>query len=410
MASKARARVAARANRNYFIFKVILFIFFLCWLIRALLLRSKHARRVFMFVFGRFVGNVSFQYNRGLRHVFLEDFEMVEPPQVKPNYNDLKFLDQMANYSMDKFYRKKGFIPFEVTRTQCNETFQRLKSYLREFAKYDIPKDCGIKMVNVDYKCDVEYWVTYMRPMLLFTFVPDGVAGTLSNGGYNVTDNHFKILLKDAPALDLELWNYGQEYITVDTLWGVIICPIEQLKTIDEPCLRVIFILPATFVPVPFSGLVVRNKLEKIKVSYKKDINVLRVQDDNEREFLSIAIAGSPQDNIIPMDLFQVLKIQRDSGQGFSKKEVEKFLKKEGVHREHVSSVLIYDMLAKRIFPPEDTFDEPPIVPNCNYARYAVSRNKKIKKSKFEPRSSLVAALRDNLRGTKKKLEEEENM
>lgn len=172
------------------------------------------------------------------------------------------------------------------------------------------------------------------------------------------------------------LWDYGYEYLTIDTCWGVMICPIEQFRIPEEPHYRVVFIIPTTFVPMPFSSLVQRRKLERLRVSFGNQ-NVLRVLDAWGREYMSLSTPGSCVDVTVPSDLFDILKIKHDNSR-LSIRSIEKFLRKEGVAKEHIVAALIYEVFKQRDYPP-DRSRKTRILP-CEDVRYLVPREHKQKK------------------------------
>lgn len=366
--------------------KFYFFITFACmWLIYAL--KSKWAYRVTHLLLSRFVGFVAFQYNRGIRHKFIKDFDLRDPPRKsgdrpknkealgeddRGDKDELKpdQMGEMVSFSIDEFLRRHNKIPYVIARSVCNEVAQRLTCYVHEYQSDDIKENAVFKMIHMDYWADMEYWLLLMKPIIMYSFVPEGVGGSITGGTFCSKNDLFRTVREDGTSHEHMLWDYGYEYLTIETCWGVIICPIEQFKIPEEPHYRIIFIVPTTFVPVPFSSLVQRRKLERLRVSFGSQ-NVLRVLDSFGREYMSLSTPGSCVDCTVPSDLFDILKIKHENSR-LSIRSIEKFLRKEGVAKEHILAALIYEVFKQHDYPP-DKSRKTRILP-CEDVRYLVPR------------------------------------
>lgn len=364
------------------------------WLMYAL--KTKWAYRVSHLLMSRFVGFVAFQYNRSLRHQFLRDFDLRDPPGTaaaagtKPPrpaavpddggeqggdelHRTTAWHDRMldtVSYSMDEFLRRHNKQPYLIARSVCNEVAQRLTCYVHEYQRDDIKDNAVFKMLHMDYWADMEYWLLLMRPVLMYTFVPEGVGGPINGGSFCCKADMWRITREDGTCQEHLLWDYGYEYLTIDTCWGVLICPIEQFRIPEEPHHRVLLIVPATFVPVPFSAMVRRRKLERLRVSFGEQ-NVLRVLDQSGREYMSLSTPGSCADCTVPSDLFDILRIKHNNTR-LSIRSIEKFLRKEGVAKEYIVSALVYELFKQHDYPP-DRSRKTRVLP-CEDVRYLVPR------------------------------------
>lgn len=355
-------------------------------------MRTKWAYRITHLLLSRFVGCVAFQYNRGIRHKFIKDFDLRDPPSKKtgktkealekeneddkPDKHDQ--MADMVSYSIDEFLRRHNKIPYVIARSVCNEVAQRLTCYVHEYQSEDIKENAVFKMIHMDYWADMEYWLLFMKPIIMYTFVPEGVGGNITNGTFCCKNDVFRIVKEDGSSYEHLLWDYGYEYLTIETCWGVMICPIEQFKIPEEPHYRIIFIIPTTFVPMPFSSLVQRRKLERLRVSFGSQ-NVLRVLDNCGREYMSLSTPGSCVDVIVPSDLFDILRIKHENSR-LSIRSIEKFLRKEGVAKEHIVAALIYEVFKEADYPP-DRNRKTRILP-CEDVRYLVPRVAKPQKKR----------------------------
>lgn len=177
------------------------FYLFIClvlfWLLFAF--QSKCAYRLTHLLLSRFIGFVAFQYNRGIRHKFIKDFDLRDPPAKKMRggadvkskealeNNDREIDDkpdqitEMVSYSIDEFLRRHNRIPYVIARSICNEVAQRLTCYVHEYQEEDIKENAVFKMMHVDYWADMEYWLLLMKPIIMYTFVPEGVGGNPIN-------------------------------------------------------------------------------------------------------------------------------------------------------------------------------------------------------------------------------------
>lgn len=367
-----------RRGKWYFAWQVILAIGLLIfWAFRAT--KTRWASRFCILVFGRFIGFIAFQYNRGFRNLFHSKFELREPPNEKINHLDRKFTSSMVNYSIDCFLDENDYSPYNISKTECNESVQRMNYYVHEFQEDNVRSNAVFKMIHVDYFADIEYWLTFMKPLLIFTFVPEGVGGPVAGGSFSVKNDHYHVIHKDGTFIDHMLWDYGRDYITIDTMWGIIVCPIDQYRLIDEPNYRIISLVPATFVPIPFSLMVQKRKINRMKVTFDKQ-NVLKVTDPTGREYLTLATIGSSQEYIVPYDLFDIIKLRHENSRQ-SIKTIEAFLKTEGIQKDHIAATLIYDLLKRKSYPPKET--EAPVITYCEDVKYRIPRPLKKKKFKF---------------------------
>lgn len=100
----------------------------------------------------------------------------------------------------------------------------RQRGYRRYFAgadfvqkpKYDDVTENDILIgTDVDYYMDVAFWLGYMRPMLLYSFVPENAGGDCEDGFYTITDNVVTYNVSGGGIYKHQLWDWNH-----DVMWA----------------------------------------------------------------------------------------------------------------------------------------------------------------------------------------------
>lgn len=120
-----------------------------------------------------------------------------------------------------------------------------------------------IKMVDVDYYLDFGFYMSLMRPMVLYTFTPKEVAGPLPDGAFCTNqDNTITTFITGGMSYSHQLWNHNSDFVCYRGFFHDYYHSVET-RVIGESCWSYVLYIPVSRVPrflswfmtpVPFIG------------------------------------------------------------------------------------------------------------------------------------------------------------
>jgi len=185
----------------------------------------------------------------------------------------------------------------------------------------------AFKLVDVDYYVDMPRLLSKFKPVFLYTFVPEKVAGPVFNGTFYIQDDKVMTFINGGAHYAHTIWDYDHDSIQVDFWWGSVIYLVEQKYLGDQR--RVFFLNPSRCVFGPFAWFLPGYRLVKTKYTFD-GINILRTQsmrNDVCESFLSIANNGSRSALRIREDLLIAATIRCNLSKDPSISDVERIFR-----------------------------------------------------------------------------------
>lgn len=273
------------------------------------------------------------------------------------SHGDAAAIRTGSSWAIDDYVLSTGCRTYTVSYGPRDDGVgQRLYYHPRDYilpAK-DEPMVDGdiIKMIDVDYYADMPYWLSFGKPIVVYTFVPTTAGGKVVDGTFRIHNNEVFMDVNGGGRYQHQLWDYAYDYVTVDTLAGVWIVGIDQKRTSRDPARRVIQLTPQAWVPFPFSLTVARNPLKRLKMTHGQFSTI--VYQDQAEQYVSVAKNGSAYSVTVKGKVFEAIRIRHEySKSNKNISDVESYLRKEPELEatSHLDAALLYDLLETKIVP-----------------------------------------------------------
>jgi len=156
----------------------------------------------------------------------------------------------------------------------CYGDIHHAKDMQRKLQKSKLTTDHVIKLVDVDYYIDMPS-LMHSNDLMLYTFVPEYVAGNMADGTFTMDDaNNVISVVNGGATYTHPLWHYDLDHVVVDHWYGSSIFLVEQ-KIITEHR-RVIYLQHLRTTYGPFGWFVPGERLHRKVVSHGQ-FNHMRV-------------------------------------------------------------------------------------------------------------------------------------
>jgi hypothetical protein len=160
-------------------------------------------------------------------------------------------LRSAAADAMRDFITNAGFKPYVVSKssrdvTERGERFWYMgRDVSQDLCWDEIRDDDVLMLVDVDYYVDINKYLAYGRPIVMYTFVPTEAGGAVPNGCYSIRDNVVSYRIRGNAHYSHQLWDYSGDFFGVPTSYGTVIhYAVEQLVIPDDPTRRLIYFEP----------------------------------------------------------------------------------------------------------------------------------------------------------------------
>lgn len=223
-------------------------------------------------------------------------------------------LRDSASSNIDDFITDSGHTVFSVSMSS-RENFVNCRGTRGMYSARDIgqiprfqyPLDSDvIKMVDVDYYVDFGFYLTLMRPIILFTFVPRDVAGPIFDGAFCTNaDNSITTFVSGGTSYTHSLWDHNNDFLCYRG-WLHDYFYIVEHRSITGTNWSYILYVPVTRVPRIFSTFL--GPSPKLQRRIFKDGNyAIHTYVGDQQAMVSLAHFGSTQSIIIPQVYLQSL-------------------------------------------------------------------------------------------------------
>lgn len=154
-----------------------------------------------------------------------------------------------ANWTIDQYIERTGGVPYTISMSMRDKTDgQRPYYHIRDFvmsARDDPLIDSHIfKMVDIDYYADMEYWLSFGKPLVIYTFVPTIAGGKTVNASFHIENDRIVMPVNGGGHYSHMVWDYEHDFVTVYIIAGVWIISIDQKYCNGDPMRRIIQLTP----------------------------------------------------------------------------------------------------------------------------------------------------------------------
>lgn len=157
-----------------------------------------------------------------------------------------------ASMSIKAFIKDLGMEPYVVSTSSRDSGEVGSHGYYMakdvQFAAREdaLKKEHVVMMVDVDYYTDPTEWLQKGNAVMMYTFVPDRVAGQVPDGVFTIQNNEVHYRVNGGGRYQHRLWDYGMDWLRVDGYTGSWFCSVEQKQFGDQH--RVVMINPVKYV------------------------------------------------------------------------------------------------------------------------------------------------------------------
>jgi hypothetical protein len=134
-----------------------------------------------------------------------------------------------------------------------------LRDFDKDYRDDQIGNRDFITMVDVDYYVDINHYLGYGKPMMIYTFVPTTVGGPVPDGSFSIKDDIVTYNVDGGASYQHKLWDYNITEVAVDAHCGYwwlgwlprdkIIHTIEQRLCVEDETRRIICFTPVMRIP-----------------------------------------------------------------------------------------------------------------------------------------------------------------
>lgn len=222
-----------------------------------------------------------------------------------------------------------GYTPYSVSMSGrdrydgCRYVYMP-KDLDKEFKDCPVRDDHVIIMIDVDYYCDINRWLEFGNPLMIYTFVPTEAAGQSLNARYSIKDDVVTYIVEGGVTYEHELWDYRGDMATVRDRYGnLLVYSIEQYILDADPTRRVIGFYPiATFPPNTCPIKCDTTGVRRLKCC---NAGVVCLKDVSKAT-VSVAVEGSSTSVTVPQAVFDALLIRRGVSKNPVISDVERIL------------------------------------------------------------------------------------
>ncbi|APG76143.1 hypothetical protein [Beihai sphaeromadae virus 2] len=243
----------------------------------------------------------------------LRDLELGTPSTNKPGHSHpfSSAYRSFANKTIDETILRYGYQPYSISSSirdngKGNRFYYTEKDFGLPYQNDTLEEDSIITMVDVDYYCDMNAYLSVGKPILLYTIIPESVAFQGPDYAFTIKDDEIRHQVNGGAKYSHRLWDYERDTVSVltpdDTL---IVYDVERRKLPGDPHHQLVLLDPVVAVPAPFWIHVEPHPLTRMKFHIGNGVNSIM---DPVRDIVSCGIAGKFVCADIPVKTYEMVK------------------------------------------------------------------------------------------------------
>jgi hypothetical protein len=271
----------------------------------------------------------------------------VVKPHLKHTHPDAGSLRTAVAYEMEEVITAAGLTPYSVSMSHRDRydgcRYHYTAKDLDKTFRNDIVRDKHVLMfIDVDYYCDINAYLRYGQPMLLYTFVPTEAAGQALNCSYKFKDDRVIYTVSGGTKYVHPLWKYDGDEILVRGFDGnMILYNIEQHVLESDLTRRVVGFYPVAYFPVHTCTRRPERLIERFKPC-SETVTVIR---DEVKLTVSVALKNAGNSATIPEELFNAISIRRKHSKHPVMADVERLLSAAKIDKAALIAPLLFEFM-----------------------------------------------------------------
>jgi len=251
--------------------------------------------------------------NPDLRKLFESRLRHVRMINIARNHTHPKSagIRSSVNDALKDLVTAAGYRPYSVSCSRSDKNdgcrhYYFIKDLKIPFSEDLITENTAFVMTDVDYYLDINRWLRYGRPILMYTMVPKTVTHKDDEVTWYFRDNRVYYAVSGGALYNHELWDYsGDTVCVVDDNQNLLTFDVCQMSIDRDLNRRVIMLLPVSKCPYPYwTFLDVNPDIKRLTVTQGR-FNCIY---DAHTDLLSIGVNGSNQSVSITARLYEVIR------------------------------------------------------------------------------------------------------
>jgi hypothetical protein len=182
-----------------------------------------------------------------------------------------------SNNMVDNIIYGSGYVPWSLSMSPREQRAGISGSRHYYFSK-DVEMNTSnstvhaaacFKLIDVDYYVDMPNLLTQGKPIVLYTFTPNAVAGIVPDGSYtSLSGNVVNLKINGGAEYQHPLWDYDHDHIQVDTWWGSVVSLCESRVHPEDNTRRVVTITPTRIIYGPLGWFLNGYRLSRRQFAF----------------------------------------------------------------------------------------------------------------------------------------------
>lgn len=265
-------------------------------LLRKRLWEETGLREAYFNLVARYSTNIE----PGTRCEFVHNFQLtLQRPSTNHSHPDAALLRNSAARAIQQWIRNAGFVPYSTSagnreKNAGTHGWFMAKDLAHLPRRLPVTKDHIIMSIDDDYYRNIAHDAIHERPIVLYTFDPLQVAGTMANAHYFVGENDTVIMRVNGGAeYQHQLWNWNVDTLVFDYYFRFrsLVFSVERRRVDDHH--SIVLLTPMRRVSAPFGWLLPGKRLTRRRMSHGKYSEVEYTTATGEC-YTSIGLVGRP--------------------------------------------------------------------------------------------------------------------
>ncbi|AIO11151.1 protein A [Mosinovirus] len=300
-----------------------------------------------------------------LRHLFLtNDTIRVFPMRKSHSHPKAAAFRTATNIYMGDLARTAGYVPYNVSKSPTDSGdgtryFYGVKDLAAKYIDTPVNDNHVLIFCDVDYYTDLNKWMKYFQPMIMYTFSPNTCVGRCEDYSWRFVDNQVEYHVAGGSSYRHELWNFtGDTVCSYADNGDLLVYLLEQRNIENDPNHRFVVFTPCARIPSPFHWFLREvPRLQRKEVTVSRDVGWWSATSekfsllyDPISDMLSIAKNGAWQSVDTTGRIYEAIKQRLDNKTAPAVvSDVERLLRAAGDKEAATNAPLLYNMFGLTI-------------------------------------------------------------
>jgi hypothetical protein len=253
-----------------------------------------------------------------------------------------------------------GYLPYNVSMSSQDagergcRLFYGLKDLSIPYQNDPIGDRDVLVMCDVDYYLDINEYLKYWKPILMYTFVPSSVAGKSNDIAYRFKDGMLEAEITGGASYRHKLWDYcGDVVSAIDDTGALLTFTIEQRNIPGDDLHKYIALLPSTRIPAGYwdhlkdqvRPISRKSVLQSIVNTHGEPIVVSQLFDP-KTGIMSLARDGQWTAIDLPISVYEAIYLRLKNKPGDAViADVERLLTNVKIPNAAINAALLFELM-----------------------------------------------------------------